>query len=81
MAEAAEATPEPVEVSDMGLEDLVAEEVMTTGTRGLRTKWSLHCIVVDKHKEQRMTLSQNMSFRKCRHVSSMAQTWPKQHEK
>ena len=56
MAEVVEETPEPVEVSDVGLEDLVAEEVMTTGARVPRTKWSLHRIMVDKHKEQRMML-------------------------
>ena len=56
MAEVVEATPEAVEVSDVGRDDLAAEEVMTTGTRVPRTKWSLHRIVVDKHKEQRVTL-------------------------
>ena len=56
MAEVAEETPEPVEVSDVGLEDLAVEEVMTTGARVLRTKWRLCRIVVDKHKEQHMTL-------------------------
>ena len=56
MAEVAEAMPEAVEDSDMGPDDSAVEEVMTTGTRVPRTKWSLCRIVVDKHKEQRMTL-------------------------
>ena len=72
MAEVVEVVPELVEVSDVGPEDSAAEEVMTTGARVPRTKWSLCHIVADKHKEQRMTLWQNMSFRKCRKISSMA---------
>ena len=81
MAEVAEETPEPVEVSDVGPEDLAAEEVMTTGAKVPRTKWSLGHIMVDKHKEQHVTLWQNMSFRERRKISSMAWTWPKQQEK
>ena len=68
---------EAVEVSDMGPEDSAVEKVMTTGTRIPRTRQSLCRIVVDRHKEQRATLWQNMSFRECRKISSMAWTWPK----
>ena len=81
MAAVAEEPPEAVEVSDVGLEDSTAEEVMTTGTRIPRTKQSLCHIVVDRHKEQHMMLGQNMSFRKRRKISSMAQAWPKHQEK
>ena len=72
MAAVAEETPEAVEVSDVGPEHSTVEEVMTTGTRIPRTKQSLHHMVVDRHKEQHVTLWQNASFRKCRKISSMA---------
>ena len=81
MAAVAEEPPEAVEVSDVGPEDSTTEEVMTTGTRTLRTKQSLRHIVVDRHKEQHMMLWQNMSFREHRKISSMTQTWPKLQEK
>ena len=77
VAVVAEELAEVVEVSYVGLEDFVAEEVMTTGMKIPRTKWSLHRIVVGRHKEQHMTLWQNTSLRKCRKISGMAQTWPK----